>query len=65
MEIKIIEPYGFCAGVELVLDKLNKIKATHPNETIYCVGQIVHNNDVIKSLKEKGFIFHLCQKIKL
>ena len=64
MEIKLIEPYGFCAGVELVLDKLDKIKTTHPNETIYCVGQIVHNRDVIKSLKEKGFIFSSLSKDK-
>lgn len=56
MEVKIIEPYGFCAGVELVLDKLNKIKEKHPNETIYCVGQIVHNNDVMQSLVNKGFV---------
>lgn len=57
MNVKLVEPYGFCAGVELVLKKINDIKKQHPNEKIFCVGQIVHNKEVISQLSKDGIIF--------
>lgn len=56
MKIKLIEPYGFCAGVELVLDKINKIIEENVGEPIYCIGEIVHNKDVVQSIKKSGVI---------
>lgn len=52
----LVSPHGFCAGVE---------RAVHIAETIlkrtqspvYCLKEIVHNQQVINSLRAKGMIF--------
>ena len=54
MEIIIGDKSGFCAGISFTLKKaeelLNEYKA------IYCLGEIVHNERVVKSLEDKGLI---------
>lgn len=45
---------GFCTGVELCVKKLEKLVDEHKN--LYCLGEIVHNNEVIKYFKDKGLI---------
>jgi len=45
---------GFCTGVELCVKKLEKLVEEHKN--LYCLGEIVHNNEVIKYFKDKGLI---------
>lgn len=56
MEIYLVEPRGFCAGVRraiaIVEDALNKFGAP-----IYVRHEIVHNKHVIEDLKQKGVIF--------
>ena len=54
MEIELIKPYGFCVGVKYVIDQLNDIISKHSNESVFCVGQLVHNQNVVNSLKDKG-----------
>lgn len=56
MEIIVGKTSGFCAGVAKAvnetLDEANK------NESkLYCLGELVHNNDVIKELEQKGVTF--------
>ena len=54
MEIIIGDKSGFCAGISFTLKKaeelLNEYKA------IYCLGEIVHNEEVVSSLKKRGLI---------
>ena len=56
MEVELIKPYGFCVGVKYVIDQLNDIISKHSNESVFCVGQLVHNQNVVNSLKDKGVI---------
>ena len=53
MKITLIEPRGFCFGVNRALEMLDHID-TRP---AYILHEIVHNQQVIDSYKQKGFIF--------
>lgn len=53
MEIIVGKLSGFCNGVKYTVETANKVI----NEgEVYCLGQIVHNERVIKELEEKGMI---------
>lgn len=56
MEIIIGKTAGFCYGVKRAVDgakeELNKF-----NESIYCLGEIVHNKQVVDELKDDGITF--------
>ena len=55
MEIKVVSLAGFCYGVKRAVSKA--IELTDTTRKIYCIGEIVHNSQVVKKLKEKGIIF--------
>lgn len=53
MEIIVGKLSGFCNGVKNTVETANKVI----NEgCVYCLGQIVHNERVIKELEDKGMI---------
>ena len=55
MEIILGKTAGFCYGVKRAVDGAKEdIKK---NENIYCLGEIVHNQSVIKKLTDKGIKF--------
>ena len=56
MNVKIMKPYGFCAGVEYVLKTIQQVMKDHEGETIYCIGQIVHNISVNEGIRNQGVI---------
>ncbi|MBR6948771.1 MAG: 4-hydroxy-3-methylbut-2-enyl diphosphate reductase [Bacilli bacterium] len=43
---------GFCGGVTNSVEKTKKVIKEHKN--IYCLGELVHNKEVIKELEDKG-----------
>jgi len=45
---------GFCFGVVEAIKKVEKILNT--GQTVYCLGQIVHNEEEVKRLEKKGMI---------
>ena len=51
MEIIVGKNAGFCGGVAYTIKKANELLE---NGEIYCLGEIIHNKQVIKSLEEKG-----------
>lgn len=56
MNIRIGKTAGFCYGVKRAIESAeNDIKNT--NEKIYCLGEIVHNKQVVEELKNKGIEF--------
>jgi 4-hydroxy-3-methylbut-2-enyl diphosphate reductase len=57
MEVIVIEPHGFCEGVLRALTEAEQARKEHPRETIYVLGLLVHNEDVIDGLKREGFVF--------
>lgn len=54
MEIIIGENAGFCYGVQRAVD--GALKETKKGE-IYCLGEIVHNQNVINNLEKEGIKF--------
>ena len=56
MEVVIGKMAGFCAGVENAVKKAEE--CIKEKGTVYCLGEIVHNKQVINSLKQLNFLFH-------
>lgn len=54
MEIYIGKTSGFCSGVKVAIDKAKQI--TSERNKIYCLGEIVHNRQVVKNLENNGMI---------
>ncbi len=54
MEITIAKNAGFCPGVGLAVKKANEL--VKQGKPVYCLGQIVHNSQVIQDLENKGMI---------
>lgn len=53
MEIILGKTAGFCAGVKNAVNKTKEI-LEKSNKKIYCLGELVHNEDQIKELQNKG-----------
>lgn len=51
MDILKINPQGFCKGVELAISKSLNLKL---NNNIYCLGALIHNDIMVKRLKDMG-----------
>ena len=55
MKIIVGKLCGFCAGVNYTIKKANEI-LENSKEKIYCLGEIIHNERVIKKLEKMGMI---------
>lgn len=53
MEITIGQNAGFCSGVDFAIKQANKLLK---EGEIYCLGEIVHNEQLIQDLEKKGMI---------
>ena len=56
MEIKVAKHAGFCFGVKKAIEIAEEV-AQNNNDNTYVLGQLVHNEKVIKNLEDKGIIF--------
>ena len=58
MEVKLAKSAGFCFGVkravETVYEQIEKQKTSDKKLAIYTYGPIIHNEQVVKDLEEKG-----------
>lgn len=54
MSITLAKKSGFCYGVKRAVDICLNIKKDYPNQTIYTLGPLIHNNDVVNFLKSKN-----------
>ena len=54
MEITVIEPKSYCAGVTNAINIALKAKEDYPNRDIFVLGKLVHNQLVINFLNEHG-----------
>ena len=52
MEIRLAESAGFCFGVKRAVDKVYEQIET--GKTIYTYGPIIHNEEVVRDLEQKG-----------
>lgn len=53
MEVKVANTAGFCFGVKRAVDKVYE-QAEKGTEQIYTYGPIIHNEEVVRDLQEKG-----------
>lgn len=56
MNIIVVSPRGFCAGVERAIEIVERVLELF-GAPIYVKHQLVHNNYVVKRLENKGAIF--------
>ena len=57
MEVILGKSAGFCYGVKRAVDGAKHELKKAKGKAIYCLGEIVHNKQVIKELEEKGLVF--------
>ena len=56
METLLAQPRGFCAGVDRAIEIVERALELH-GAPIYVRHEIVHNEHVVRSLREKGAVF--------
>lgn len=56
MEVIVGKTAGFCYGVERAVEGAKK-EIKNSNKKIYCLGEIVHNKEVVKDLEVRGIKF--------
>lgn len=56
MKIVLAAPRGFCAGVNMAVDSLD-LALQHFGTPVYVYHEIVHNQYVVNSFREKGAVF--------
>ncbi|MDP8215797.1 MAG: 4-hydroxy-3-methylbut-2-enyl diphosphate reductase [Candidatus Kaelpia imicola] len=54
MNIEIVKPCGFCAGVKRAIDLVQD--ALRSYKSVYCLGELIHNETVVSCLKKEGLI---------
>ena len=54
MEVTILEPSGYCSGVERAMEIAFSTKKDNPSKEVVVLGMLVHNADSLKELEQKG-----------
>jgi 4-hydroxy-3-methylbut-2-enyl diphosphate reductase len=52
----LAEQFGFCYGVERAIDLAYASRRVFPDNRIYLIGEIIHNPDVNRHLREMGIV---------
>lgn len=56
MKIILSEPYGYCAGVDRAINIALKTKQDYKDKKIVILGMLVHNQDALNELADKGIL---------
>ena len=54
MEITIVEPQGYCAGVTNAINIAYKARKDYPDRDVVVIGMLVHNQEVVNELALAG-----------
>ncbi len=54
MDVKVAKTAGFCFGVKRAVDTVYEQVEKNQGEKIYTYGPIIHNQEVVRDLEEKG-----------
>lgn len=57
MQLLLVNPRGFCAGVRMAIDVVDQLLELLPDEPIYVYHEIVHNKHVVDRFVERGVVF--------
>ncbi len=52
--IKLAKFAGFCYGVKRAVETAKKLKQENPEKSVYILGELIHNTDVINELESLG-----------
>ena len=65
MEVKVAKSAGFCFGVERAMQKVYAQIEENADKKIYTFGPIIHNDEVVKELEEKGVtVIHSIEELE-
>lgn len=54
MKVTILEPSGYCSGVEHAMNLAIKTKKENPSKSVVILGMLVHNAGSLKTLEKHG-----------
>lgn len=54
MKVTILEPSGYCSGVNSAMNLAIKTKKENPSKSVVILGMLVHNQESLKTLKNLG-----------
>ena len=54
MKVTVLEPSGYCAGVEHAMKIAIETKDKNPSKNVVVLGMLVHNQDSLKELQKHG-----------
>lgn len=54
MKVTILEPCGYCSGVERAMNLSIETKNKNPDKSVVILGMLVHNQDSLKTLEKHG-----------
>ena len=57
MKVILTNPRGFCAGVRMAVDVVERAAELFPGRTIYVYHEIVHNRHVVGRFRDRGVAF--------
>ena len=57
MQITLSQNLSYCVGVQRTLTLVEELLTKNPDKSYYMLGEIVHNEHVIKDLRSKGLHF--------
>ena len=52
----VVRPHGFCSGVARAVATAEAVLARERGETVYCLNEIVHNQQVVSRLSAQGMV---------
>jgi 4-hydroxy-3-methylbut-2-enyl diphosphate reductase len=53
----VVRPHGFCSGVARAVETAEAALTRYRGETVYCLNEIVHNQQVVSRLTSLGMVF--------
>ncbi|MCX7943197.1 MAG: 4-hydroxy-3-methylbut-2-enyl diphosphate reductase [Deltaproteobacteria bacterium] len=56
MEIIVAKSAGYCFGVKRAIDMVEEVLSNSMGKRIYSLGEIIHNPQVVKRLKDRGLM---------
>ncbi len=56
MDVLPLRPSGYCAGVTAAISLAIQAKKDHPDQNVYLLGLLVHNEDAVAALEKLGLI---------
>ena len=57
MIVEVLQPHGFCMGVKAAVEKASRTLALSAGRPVYCLHELVHNEQVVADLKARGMAF--------